>query len=757
MDALTLFIFILFIPTNLLMSLVVFLNNKKSWTNRLFSVLIVVLTIYLVINSTAYFPYGYDFQLFFSRSIMAVAALINLLVFVFLNTFPSVKWVVNKTVFFVAALVTGILSGLAVATPLIFESITISETNIITPTPGLLMPVFLVHTLVLIGWGIFSIIKHYRQARGQEKEKIGYVLLSFFVLFTLILLFNFILTVFFKISFLVPLLPLYLLTFNVIVGFAIIKRRLLDIKSLVTRSVTYVLLIASIALIYAGVLFFLVRFIFDIDLSTQLFALFIILAVILAFSFQTISRGVSKITNKFFYRDYYNSEKLLYKLSLIMASTLRLEELIRKLLIEILETQKIDQGMIILIEESKVYQIISEGYTDAPVFDESEIQELAKENGVIVADELSSGSVKTVLEKYNFGLVSRFFHENKTVGLIGLGQKLSGESFSETDTTVLSIFSPEAAVAIQNAKSYEEIRRFNITLKEEIEEATAELVTANKKLQELDALKDEFVSIASHELRTPMVSIKNYLWMTLAGKGGKISQKQKFYLDRAYDSANRMTKLVNDMLNISRIESGRILLSVQKVNLLELAQNIVTDLTLKAKQQEITLEVDGSAVVSGSETRVNIPDVIADSDKVAEVIINFLSNALKFTPAQGKIIIHFEVDQAKESVILHVTDTGVGLTPDQMPKLFKKFGMLKESYSSISDAAQGTGLGLYISKSVVELHGGRIWVSSEGHGKGATFSFSLPMFNQIKMEALQKKFANGSDAGLIHTTLVQEK
>lgn len=754
MDALALLVFIIFIPTNLLMSLVVFINNKKSWTNRLFALLIVVFTLYLVVNSFAYFPYGYESQLFFSRSIMAIASIINLLVFAFLQIFPSFTLNLNKKVLIAFTAVTALIFGLAISTPLIFESIVISGNNVITPVAGKLMPVFLLHTLLLIGWGLVAVIKHYKMTRGQDREKIGYVLLSFFLLFTLILIFNFILPVFFQFSLAVPLLPLYLLTFNIIVGYAIIKRRLLDIKSLVARSVTYLLLILSIALIYAGILFLIGRLFLHVELSTEAFILSISLAVILALSFQPLKSAIAKITDKFFYQDFYNSEKLLHRLSLIMASTLHLEDLVRKLLNEIVTTLKVTKGMVILIEDAKIYQVLSEGYSDTPTLDEKDIELLMSEKKILLTDELQEGQLKEIMKKYGFSLVSSFIHEGKILGLVGLGDKLSGENFSDKDVTVINIFSPEAAVAIQNAKSYEEIRRFNITLEDEVESATQRLVKANEKLQDLDKLKDEFVSIASHELRTPMVSIKNYVWMTLAGKGGKISRKQKFYLDRAYDSANRMTKLINDLLNISRIESGRIILNVEKVTLPELADQIMSEVKPRADQLDVKLIMTKDAHKKGSETKVSVPQIIADKDKVAEVLVNLLGNSLKFTPPKGKITVSFEVDEKDKKVILRVEDTGVGLSKDQIPKLFKKFGMIKESYHSKSEAAQGTGLGLYVSKSIIELHGGKIWVESAGKDKGSTFSFSLPIYSEVDLHHLQKKFQSGADAGIIRTTLV---
>lgn len=328
--------------------------------------------------------------------------------------------------------------------------------------------------------------------------------------------------------------------------------------------------------------------------------------------------------------------------------------------------------------------------------------------------------------------------KGRAIGAVIFSMVKQQSEISDDERDLISGFSDIIGLAVQNARLYTSL-----------DETSRQLKLANEKLKELDKLKDEFVSIASHELRTPMVSVKNYIWMTLAGKGGKITPKQKFYLNRAYESANRMTKLINDLLNISRIESGRILLNVEKATLPDIAASVLSDMQPRADQVGVVLALDKQATKLGSDTVVELPDVIADKDKVAEVLLNFISNSLKFTPEKGSVRVWFEVDEQSKQVQVHVTDTGVGLTPDQVPRLFKKFGMLKETYRSKAEASQGTGLGLYISKSVVELHGGKIWVTSEGTDRGSTFSFSLPWYSEPLLQQLQQKFHSSTDTAIV--------
>jgi signal transduction histidine kinase len=270
-----------------------------------------------------------------------------------------------------------------------------------------------------------------------------------------------------------------------------------------------------------------------------------------------------------------------------------------------------------------------------------------------------------------------------------------------------------------------------------------DLQDANNKLKELDKLKDEFVYLASHELRTPMTAIKSYLWLALKGDAGVLNETQKLYIDRAYVSTNRLIKLVNDMLNISRIESGRITIEVQKVDIYKLVQEIVDEVKPRAKELGINV------VISPSPT---LPPVLADPDKIKEVLINLIGNSLKFTPKDGSITVSFAENNGMVEV--KVNDTGAGIESENIPKLFQKFSMIAESYSNNRNAS-GTGLGLYISRSIIELHHGKIWATSGGIGKGSQFIFTLKVF---KDEDQMKIIENNKDdspepIGIVHSQI----
>lgn len=228
-------------------------------------------------------------------------------------------------------------------------------------------------------------------------------------------------------------------------------------------------------------------------------------------------------------------------------------------------------------------------------------------------------------------------------------------------------------------------------------------------------LQDDFVSIASHELRTPLTAIRSYAWMALHRSDMKLSEKLEKYLVRIVISSERMINLVNNLLNISRMEEGRIELHFEGVDLISLCKDIIDEVyyskTTDKTIQMLLLEQP-------------IPRVLADPEKLREVLLNLVGNAVKFSPTGSKITIGFFTDG--QSVETFIKDEGQGISKDDLSRLFRKFSKLDNSFTSMSTSG-GTGLGLYISKELINKMRGRIWAASEGENKGATFTFTLPV------------------------------
>jgi PAS domain S-box-containing protein len=258
-------------------------------------------------------------------------------------------------------------------------------------------------------------------------------------------------------------------------------------------------------------------------------------------------------------------------------------------------------------------------------------------------------------------------------------------------------------IKISTIETTEDNKEFLVTMSD---------VTREK---ELEKTKDEFISITSHELRTPMSIIKSYLWMLATGRGGTLTEKQHGYLDKAIKGTERMLALINDMLSVSRIEQGKIEFKKEDVNLSEFFQDVVEELDMKAKEKSLCVNLT---------LPTELASIYTDKQKLREIIINLAGNSIKFTDS-GCIEIKIE-KQDENFAKISVIDTGRGIDPAEIPRLFHKFQRLDNSYQTVAESG-GTGLGLYIVKLYLESLGGKIEVESEGVGKGATFWFTLPL------------------------------
>lgn len=258
---------------------------------------------------------------------------------------------------------------------------------------------------------------------------------------------------------------------------------------------------------------------------------------------------------------------------------------------------------------------------------------------------------------------------------------------------------------------------------EQIEKLNYRLEKDKKELLELDRMKDEFLQMATHELNTPITVIQGKLNMAIEEDMCHLDHKQKEFLEPVLNDTMRLADLSKDILNVARIDQNRLKLSVTESDLDSLIASIVSDFDIKAKEQGNSI-----AYIKLNKT---IPKFIFDQTKIGEVISNLINNANKFTK-NGKIAVTAKIKD--DSVIVSVADTGVGIKKDEQDHLFQKFYQIGRFDPNNPQEQQGSGLGLFISKNIIELHGGRIWLESE-EGRGSTFYFSLPLEYKESKEA----------------------
>ena len=285
------------------------------------------------------------------------------------------------------------------------------------------------------------------------------------------------------------------------------------------------------------------------------------------------------------------------------------------------------------------------------------------------------------------------------VGLLVVGFVEPIEHLGEADTQLMDRLSESIGVALDNKLLFEENQYVLRQLREK-----------NEKLKALDETKDDFISMASHQLRTPLTSVKGYLSMVIEGDAGKITKQQKDMLTQAYFSSQRMVYLIGDLLNVSRLQTGKFVIEPTPVNLAKVVSEEMAQLIETAKSRSLTLTY--------KEPR-HFPELMLDETKTRQVIMNFVDNAIYYTPAGGDI--NVELIDKESTVELRVTDNGIGVPKSEQPHLFTKFYRAGNARQARPD---GTGLGLFMAKKVVVAQGGAIIFEST-EGKGSTFGFML--------------------------------
>jgi len=340
--------------------------------------------------------------------------------------------------------------------------------------------------------------------------------------------------------------------------------------------------------------------------------------------------------------------------------------------------------------------------------------EINKKNVNIIKN-VKAQHIESDLEIFNYdSLFSPISVGDNFFGLIEIYRQ---NPFSAEDVTCFNTIAHQAALPLRSATLYDEIKN------------------TNTKLQKLERLKSEFISIVSHELRTPLTAINSSLEIINSPKSGELPPAKQKFVDMAKRNAKRLSGIINDLLDLSKAEAGKLDYRFENTNItpiLELVKNSLEHLA-NQKNIEMKLNYDG-----------NLPQIYADPQRLEQILTNLISNAVKFTPDGGKISISakqkkaFEInkdilispaDLEGEYIVVSVKDSGIGIKEEDIPKAFDMFLQIE---NSLSRKVGGTGLGLSITKQLVETHLGAIWVESEVE-VGSEFSFAIPISNEKTM------------------------
>lgn len=299
----------------------------------------------------------------------------------------------------------------------------------------------------------------------------------------------------------------------------------------------------------------------------------------------------------------------------------------------------------------------------------------------------------------------------KLVGVLVVGYHKPINKLDHNDTVLIDRISESIGLALDNKLLFEENQS-----------AMRKIRESNNRLRELDEAKDDFISMASHQLRTPLTSIKGYISMIKEGDAGKVTPQQKQMLEQAFFSSQRMVYIIADLLNVSRIRTGKFIIEQAPVSLTQLVGEEVEQLVEIAKLHKIKLVY--------KKPKTKVPDLMLDETKTRQIIMNFIDNAIYYTPSGGTITI--ELINKPSTVELQVTDTGMGVPRSEQHHLFTKFYRASNARTARPD---GTGLGLFMAKKVVVAQQGSIIFKSK-EGQGSTFGF---IFSKHKLAVPPKQ------------------
>jgi signal transduction histidine kinase len=707
------------------LGLTVMLKNSKAELNKIFSLFAGCISIWIFANYVSD-----DIHYPAHTSVIA-----NYLVFFF--SYFSGVYLLRFTItlandirakrYFRKVYLPILLIGLTALTPLVVSGVKLQGSTYAVEF-GLLAWLYFTALTLIISSVIFLLIGDIRHSNGDQKARLKVLFISLCWTLPFLLLAEFILPVstgWFGLSN-IGILPMLILVYGLFYG--IIRHRLFDLRLIVVRSLAYVFTLGILSTSYGLLSYYLTKLIPKFHNNATGVLLQVALIVLVVLTYVPAKNVFNKLTNKLFYRDAYDPQIFLDQLNQTLVANIELEKLL-KTCAQIIAGNLKAEYCLFCIKEASLGGVRITGTTKKS-FNESDVANAIRTipnlgMNVIVADYIPPGldRLRSVLLNNDISVLVRLVPApadakkgQEGLGYVILGQKRSGNAYTSQDVQLLGIIANELVVAIQNSLHFEEIQRFNITLQQKVDDATRKLRRTNQRLEELDETKDDFISMASHQLRTPLTSVKGYLSMVLEGDAGKVNTTQTEMLHQAFSSSQRMVFLITDLLNVSRIKTGKFVIEAKPVDLSKLVEEEVAQLIETAQVKNIKLTYDKPA---------DFPILMLDETKIRQVGMNFIDNAIYYTSSGGHIKV--ELIDEPTTVELRIIDDGIGVPKAEQHHLFTKFYRATNARKARPD---GTGLGLFMAKKVIAAEGGSIIFESK-EGQGSTFGF---VFSKAKLK-----------------------
>lgn len=657
--------------------------------------------------------------LFWCRALMFGAIFIPVFYLHFVLSFLGLNKISKSKI--IAVYLFGFISAILVFTNLFVKNVIPWTFVPYWPKPGIYFHFFLIGWILIIIYSSYLLYRAYLREVGIKKKQILFNLIA--ILLGLIGgSTNYFLWYGINIE---PFGNILISVYVILVCYAIIAYRLMDIKVILRNSSVY---LASLILTLIPALS--LKYFFDKILPVYSYWIDFVIIIFSISVFPYFKERIYRFANKYFFSSLYDSRTVIRGLSDKLGSTLQTSS-IYKMIAESLGGALHMKAICFITCGPKDKDFIisyNSGFALPNVIKKNDLynlifKEYIAKNKIVILDELKNNATKQTKEiaralaKIGIEVLVPLNVKDKPIGAIALSAKESGDTYNNEDLDLLKIIGTQTAISLENALLYEETKKFNIKLVKEVERATHELKGANEELKKLDQAKSDFISIASHQLRTPLTVIKGYGSMMLEGSFGKIPATIEENVQKIYDSNERLIALVEDLLNISRIESGRLQFNWEVGQLEEMVGSVAEELKGNATKKGLSFKYQAP-------TKPLSP-IKLDKTKLRQVAINLIDNAIKYTDKGGIVV---SLTQEAGKLKFCVADTGMGIKEENMPSLFKKFS--RGEKTSILHT-EGSGLGLYVGKMMVEAHGGRIWAESPGERKGSKFCFEIPVASAV--------------------------
>lgn len=708
--ALNLSILVITFLVNLSLSIFVLLKNHRSLRNQSFSLFVLAIsgwTLSLAITLFTQNIFWGKITFFFGTMTP------GMMLFFVLFFSPKARWQNKYWLLIVPPIFFAAISLLK--SELLFQELKIVRGGLNPEKKGALYPMFSVY---VVGYCLAAARLAYiefKKSTGLYKIQIKYVVLGTSSCVFLALASNIVLP-FLGVDEFKAWGPIFSIIMISFISYAIIKYRFLEIKIVIEAVITYLtslLLTAIVLLFIEDVLYW------QSNVSLSQLNFIILACSILIFPFT--KKIIAKVFEIIDRPETINAEHSIKNLAESLTHLITLEEITDVVNKTIMEIIGVKVASTIVYEENKADIYSSTHYPEClnnlaenteilDYLNESKTPLLKQEIQLLFETGQSTRQIQNIrnlIMDCDIEIYLPLIHQNKLIGVIAMTGKISKETFSHTDITLLETIAYQASTAVSNGIFYKKIHDLNVNLKKKVNEQT-------KHLNDLLRVKDEFVKITSHQLRTPTTIIKGMLSMILDGSLDDNENKRKQYLEQAFQSVQNLERIIHGILGASDMTAGKLLMTFEPVDIREMILRLVAERNHLANKKNINLKFN--------DTVSELPKIPADKVKLREALANLIDNAIHYTP-QGEVCISLEASPDNNYVSFCVKDSGIGIKNSEKHKIFKKFSRTEQSTMLNPN---GTGLGLYIVKQIIDAHHGAILVESAGENMGTLFKVTIP-------------------------------